>query len=171
MIRRFVPLAVSLSLLCATSMALAQSTGAADAASVPAADSAVPVVQTAPPVPVMVPQQDPLIKTDVKIGTGAEAGPGATVAVHYTGWLYKPMATRQRGRQFDSSISRGEPIEFVLGVGRVIKGWDQGVTGMKVGGKRTLIIPAHLAYGKRGSPGSIPPDADLIFDVELMSVK
>ena len=116
-------------------------------------------------------QQDLLQKTDTKIGTGAEAGTGSTVAVHYTGWLYKPMATRQRGRQFDSSISRGEPIEFVLGIGRVIKGWDQGVAGMKVGGKRTLIIPAHLAYGKRGSPGSIPPDADLIFDVELVSVK
>lgn len=171
MIRRLVPLAVSLSLFCSATAALAQSTGAADAASAPATDSAVPVVQTVPPVPAMEPQQDPLIKTDVKIGTGAMAGPGSTVAVHYTGWLYKPMATRQRGRQFDSSIARGEPIEFVLGIGRVIKGWDQGVAGMKVGGKRTLIIPAHLAYGKRGSPGSIPPDADLIFDVELVSVK
>jgi len=115
---------------------------------------------------------DPLIKTDTKIGTGPEATVGSTVYMHYTGWLYKPMATRQRGRQFDSSITRGEPLDFVLGTGRVIKGWDQGVLGMKVGGKRTLIIPAHLAYGKRGAPGGgIPPDADLIFDVELVKIK
>ncbi len=152
----------------------AQSTApAATDAAAPAAAPAVEAVPTITPsaaAPAMV-QQDLLQKTDTRIGTGAEAGTGSTVAVHYTGWLYKPMATRQRGRQFDSSISRGEPIEFVLGIGRVIKGWDQGVAGMKVGGKRTLIIPSHLAYGKRGSPGSIPPDADLIFDVELVSVK
>ncbi|HEY0487950.1 MAG TPA: FKBP-type peptidyl-prolyl cis-trans isomerase, partial [Telluria sp.] len=89
----------------------------------------------------------------------------------YTGWFYKPMAKNQRGRKFDSSIGR-EPLEFQLGAGRVIKGWEQGVAGMKVGGKRTLIIPSHLAYGKRGAgSGVIPPDADLIFDVELLQVK
>ena len=118
------------------------------------------------------PVPDPMTITDVKVGTGAEATPGSTIRAHYTGWFYKPLATRQRGREFDSSRGRGEPLEFVLGVGRVIKGWDQGIAGMKVGGKRTLIIPGHLAYGKRGAPGAgIPPDADLIFDVELVSVK
>ncbi|NHZ37237.1 FKBP-type peptidyl-prolyl cis-trans isomerase [Massilia sp. CCM 8692] len=118
------------------------------------------------------PVLDPLVATDIKVGSGAEATAGSKVFVHYTGWLYKPMATRQRGRQFDSSLSRGAPLEFVLGTGRVIKGWDQGVLGMKVGGKRTLVIPSYLAYGKRGAPGGgIPPDADLIFDVELVNVK
>jgi len=127
-----------------------------------------PAAPAAPAAPVL----DPLVKTDTKVGTGPEATVGSTVFVHYTGWLYKPMAARQRGRQFDSSVSRGEPLDFVLGTGRVIKGWDQGVAGMKVGGKRTLIIPSHLAYGKRGAPGGgIPPDADLIFDVELVKVK
>jgi FKBP-type peptidyl-prolyl cis-trans isomerase FkpA len=108
---------------------------------------------------------------DVKVGTGAEAVSGQTVRVHYTGWLYKELAPKQRARQFDSSAGR-EPLEFQLGAGRVIKGWDQGVAGMKVGGKRTLIIPAELAYGKRGAGGGmIPPDAELIFDVELLGVK
>ena len=130
-----------------------------------------PPMPATPPAPVE-PVLDPLVKTDIKVGTGPEAGVGSTVFVHYTGWLYKPMATRQRGRQFDSSIPRGEPLDFVLGTGRVIKGWDQGVLGMKVGGKRTLVIPAHLAYGKRGAPGGgIPPDADLIFDVDLVKIK
>ena len=132
---------------------------------------ATPPDTTPPPAPAE-PVLDPLVKTDTKVGTGPEATVGSTVYMHYTGWLYKPMATRQRGRQFDSSITRGEPLDFVLGTGRVIKGWDQGVLGMKVGGKRTLIIPAHLAYGKRGAPGGgIPPDADLIFDVELVKIK
>jgi FKBP-type peptidyl-prolyl cis-trans isomerase FkpA len=114
---------------------------------------------------------DPLVKTDIVVGKGAEAMPGSKVFVHYTGWLYKPMAPRQRGRQFDSSISRGEPLEFVLGAGRVIKGWDQGIKGMRVGGKRTLIIPSHLAYGSRGAGTMIGPGADLIFDVQLVDVK
>jgi FKBP-type peptidyl-prolyl cis-trans isomerase FkpA len=90
--------------------------------------------------------------------------------VNYTGWLYKPLAAKQRGRQFDSSVGRA-PLDFQLGAGRVIKGWDQGVAGMKVGGKRTLIIPSHLAYGSRGAGDAIPPGADLIFDVELLDVK
>jgi FKBP-type peptidyl-prolyl cis-trans isomerase FkpA len=116
---------------------------------------------------------DPLVKIDNVVGTGKEATAGSNVVVNYTGWFYKPMATRQRGRKFDSSLDAGrEPLEFQLGAGRVIKGWDQGVAGMKVGGKRTLIIPSELAYGKRGAGGgSIPADADLIFDVELLDVK
>jgi FKBP-type peptidyl-prolyl cis-trans isomerase FkpA len=109
---------------------------------------------------------------DNVVGKGKEAAVGKTVVVNYTGWFYKPLAAKQRGRKFDSSLNPGrEPLEFPLGAGRVIKGWDQGVAGMKVGGKRTLIIPSDLAYGKRGSPGGIPPDSDLIFDVELLDVK
>jgi FKBP-type peptidyl-prolyl cis-trans isomerase FkpA len=116
---------------------------------------------------------DSLIKIDNVVGTGKQAGVGSNIVVNYTGWYYKPMATRQRGRKFDSSLDAGrEPLEFQLGAGKVIKGWDQGVVGMKVGGKRTLVIPSDLAYGKRGAGGgSIPPDSDLIFDVELLDVK
>ncbi|TFW20722.1 FKBP-type peptidyl-prolyl cis-trans isomerase [Duganella callida] len=118
------------------------------------------------------PAAEQLIITDTKIGTGREATTGATVYMHYSGWLYRPLAKGMHGRLFDSSYPRGEPLDFVLGAGRVIKGWDQGVQGMKVGGKRTLIIPAELAYGSRPSPGSnIPPNSALIFDVELVDVK
>ncbi len=127
--------------------------------------------QTQEAAPAAEPTPDPLVINDVKLGTGKEAYTGANVLVHYTGWLFKSMALKQHGRKFDSSRDRGDPLDFQLGVGRVIKGWDQGVIGMKVGGQRTLIIPAHLAYGKKGSPGMIPPDADLIFDVELIEVK
>lgn len=112
-----------------------------------------------------------LIKTDVKVGTGDEAKSGQKVAVHYTGWLYDPKAKDKHGKKFDSSVDRGKPFEFPLGAGRVIKGWDQGVAGMKVGGKRTLTIPAQLAYGPRGAGGLIPPGATLVFDVELIEVK
>ena len=116
------------------------------------------------------PEAEKLIMTDHKIGKGAEATPGAMVYMHYTGWLYRPLAKNQRGRKFDSSIPRGEPLDFRLGTGKVIKGWDQGIVGMKVGGKRTLIIPADLAYGPKAM-GDIPPNSALIFDVELMDVK
>jgi FKBP-type peptidyl-prolyl cis-trans isomerase FkpA len=108
-------------------------------------------------------------KIDTKVGSGKTAVSGNTVSVHYTGWLYAPKANNQHGAQFDSSVG-GEPFTFQLGAGRVIKGWDEGVAGMKVGGKRTLIIPADLAYGARGV-GPIPPNATLIFDVELIDVK
>jgi FKBP-type peptidyl-prolyl cis-trans isomerase FkpA len=111
---------------------------------------------------------------DTVVGKGKEATVGSNVTVNYTGWFYKPMAKKQRGRKFDSSLDAGRsPLDFRLGAGMVIKGWEQGVSGMKVGGKRTLIIPSELAYGKRGSPGpgGIPPDSDLIFDVELLDVK
>jgi len=131
-----------------------------------------------PPVPVTPPvaaeTQAPQVEiVDRVVGTGKEASLGSNVVVNYTGWFHKPLAKQQRGRKFDSSLDNGrDPLEFQLGAGRVIKGWEQGVAGMKVGGKRTLIIPSALAYGKRGAGGGmIPPDADLIFDVELLNVK
>jgi len=112
-----------------------------------------------------------LVKTDVKKGSGAQATTGKKVTVHYTGWLYDEAAADHRGKKFDSSRDRGTPFEFPLGAGQVIKGWDLGVEGMKVGGKRTLIIPASLGYGARGAGGVIPPNAMLVFDVELLGVQ
>ncbi len=105
---------------------------------------------------------------DTKVGTGPSPKPGQTVVVHYTGWLYEGG---KRGKKFDSSVDRGQPFEFPLGKGQVIAGWDQGVATMKVGGKRTLIIPPSLGYGANGAGGVIPPNATLIFDVELLGVK
>ena len=112
-----------------------------------------------------------LQKIDVKQGTGAEAVPGKVVVVHYTGWLYDPAKPDNHGNKFDSSRDAGRPFDFPLGGGRVIKGWDQGVAGMKVGGQRTLVIPPDMGYGARGFPGAIPPNSVLIFDVELLEVK
>ena len=112
-----------------------------------------------------------LQKTDVKQGTGAEAVAGHTVVVHYTGWLYDTSKPDSHGAKFDSSRDRNAPFSFPLGAGRVIKGWDEGVAGMKVGGQRTLVIPPQLGYGARGAGGVIPPNATLIFDVELLDVK
>jgi FKBP-type peptidyl-prolyl cis-trans isomerase len=111
-----------------------------------------------------------LQKIDVKVGSGAEAVKGKAVIVHYTGWLYDP-ATSQKGAKFDSSRDRNQPFGFPLGEGRVIRGWDEGVQGMKVGGQRTLIIPPDMGYGAKGAGGVIPPNATLIFDVELIEVK
>ena len=112
-----------------------------------------------------------LIKTDNKLGEGVPATSGKQVSVHYTGWLYDEAAPGNKGKKFDSSRDRNEPFDFPLGAGRVIKGWDQGVEGMKVGGQRTLVIPAHLGYGARGAGGVIPPNATLVFDVELLAVR
>ncbi len=112
-----------------------------------------------------------LIKTDIKLGEGDLATSGKEVLVHYTGWLYDEAAPDHKGAKFDSSRDRHEPFDFPLGEGNVIKGWDQGVEGMKVGGQRTLIIPAHLGYGARGAGGVIPPNATLVFDVELLAVR
>ena len=113
----------------------------------------------------------PLIQNDTKLGTGTEAVSGKNVSVHYTGWLYDEAAPEHKGKKFDSSRDRNEPFEFSLGAGMVIKGWDQGVVGMKIGGQRTLIIPAAMGYGARGAGGVIPPNATLVFDVELLAVK
>src|SRR4051812_719218 len=105
---------------------------------------------------------------DTQAGTGATPKAGQTCVMHYTGWLYENGA---KGKKFDSSVDRGQPFEFPIGQGRVIAGWDEGVATMKVGGKRTLIIPPELGYGARGAGGVIPPNATLIFDVELLNVK
>ncbi len=105
---------------------------------------------------------------DTKVGSGAQPKKGQTVVVDYTGWLYENGA---KGAKFDSSVDRGYPFMFKLGEGQVIQGWDDGVASMKVGGKRTLIIPPGLAYGSRGAGGLIPPNATLIFDVELLGLK
>ncbi|GAA0406115.1 hypothetical protein GCM10009133_13450 [Cocleimonas flava] len=110
-------------------------------------------------------------KIDVVVGDGSVATAGQTVSVHYTGWLFEPDASDNHGTKFDSSVDRGQPFQFPLGGGRVIKGWDQGVEGMKVGGKRTLIIPPEMGYGARGAGRVIPPNATLIFDVELLGVE
>jgi FKBP-type peptidyl-prolyl cis-trans isomerase FkpA len=148
--------------------AAATDTSAAAQAAAQAATNA----QAAQPVPPAAtgPQLEVI---DRVVGKGREATVGSTVRVNYTGWFHRPMSTTGRGKKFDSSLDGGrEPLEFRLGAGQVIKGWEQGVAGMKIGGKRTLIIPSQLAYGKRGAPGgSIPPDTDLIFDVELLGVK
>jgi FKBP-type peptidyl-prolyl cis-trans isomerase FkpA len=111
-----------------------------------------------------------LMKQDVKTGTGDEATPGRRVQVHYTGWLYDEGKSDHKGTKFDSSRDRNEPFTFRLGAGEVIPGWDQGVAGMKVGGQRTLTIPPALGYGAQGAGGVIPPNATLVFDVELLNV-
>lgn len=108
--------------------------------------------------------------TDVRVGTGAEAVAGRSVSVHYTGWLYSETAADKHGTKFDSSLDRNQPFQFILGAGQVIRGWDQGVVGMKVGGQRTLVIPPSLGYGSAGASGVIPGNATLVFDIQLLSV-
>ena len=112
-----------------------------------------------------------LQKIDTVPGTGREAEPGFKVTVHYTGWLYDEKAPDHKGKKFDSSLDRNDPFKFDLGAGQVIQGWDEGFAGMKIGGKRTLIIPPEMGYGARGAGGAIPPNATLVFDVELLDVK
>ena len=112
-----------------------------------------------------------LQKNDTVVGTGREAESGFNVTVHYTGWLYDEKAADHKGKKFDNSLDRKEPFKFDLGAGQVIQGWDEGFAGMKIGGKRTLVIPSEMGYGTRGAGGVIPPNATLIFDVELLDVK
>ena len=112
-----------------------------------------------------------LQKIDTQVGTGREAEAGFNVTVHYTGWLYEETAEGHKGKKFDSSLDRNQPFNFFLGGGQVIQGWDEGFAGMKIGGKRTLVIPSEMGYGARGAGGAIPPNAALIFDVELLDVK
>ena len=109
-----------------------------------------------------------LIITDNKVGDGREAEKGLTVTVHYSGWLYE---NGEKTTKFDSSVDRREPFSFVLGVGQVIKGWDNGVSGMQVGGSRTIVIPSDMGYGSRGAGSVIPPNSDLIFEVELIEIQ
>lgn len=126
------------------------------------------LVGTALAAPEVVTTASGLRYQELVVGEGAQAVAGQRVSVHYTGWLDQDG---QKGRQFDSSRDRGQPFPFPLGAGRVIKGWDEGVAGMRVGGKRLLMIPAKLGYGSRGAGGVIPPNADLLFDVELLGVE
>ena len=111
-----------------------------------------------------------LVSVDRKVGDGAEAVAGKRVTVHYTGWLFDATKPENKGRKFDSSRDRNDPFTFRLGGREVIEGWDRGVAGMKVGGQRTLTIPADMGYGSRGAGGVIPPNATLLFDVELLNV-
>jgi FKBP-type peptidyl-prolyl cis-trans isomerase len=152
---RQMPLMLSAALLLGASLAFAQ-TGTTDSSTTSSKMDA---------------KLNELQKIDNKLGTGAEAINGASVVVHYTGWLYAPAAPDHKGTKFDSSRDRNEPFVFPLGGGRVIRGWDEGVAGMKVGGQRTLIIPPDMGYGSRGAGGVIPPGATLVFDVELLDVK
>jgi FKBP-type peptidyl-prolyl cis-trans isomerase FkpA len=112
-----------------------------------------------------------LVIQDLRVGDGTVAEPGALAVVHYTGWLYDESAADRRGSKFDSSVDRGQPFSFPLGAGRVIRGWDQGVAGMRVGGKRVLFIPPQLGYGDRGAGNVIPPGATLVFEVELLDLR
>lgn len=112
-----------------------------------------------------------LIRQDARVGTGAEAQSGRAVTVHYTGWLHDTSRPDGKGAKFDSSRDRNEPFSFNLGAGEVIRGWDEGVAGMRVGGQRTLTIPPAMGYGARGAGGVIPPNATLLFDVELLEVR
>lgn len=117
------------------------------------------------------PKSGELIKIDVKLGEGAETIVGHDVTMHYTGWLYDETAPDHLGKKFDSSRDLGQPFTFIFGRGQVIEGWDQGLIGMKIGGRRTLIIPAELAYGESGAGNVIPPNAKLVFDIEFIGMR
>ena len=145
---------------------------ASEAAPAPAAEVAAGETAAAPATPTPSGSETmDLKKTDLAPGTGAEISSGQTALVHYTGWLYDERVADKRGEEFDSSVERGEPFTFLLGAGQVIRGWDDGVAGMKVGGQRTLTIPPDMGYGARGAGGAIPPNATLVFDVELLDVR
>ena len=159
--RRVLPLGASAIVALAFAAAVGQSAAQSPAAAAPAASLSSTVGANV----------TELKKIDSKQGAGAEAVAGKVVIVHYTGWLYDPKAPDQKGKQFDSSVGRPTPFSFLIGRGKVIKGWDEGVAGMKVGGKRTLVIPPAMGYGARGAGGVIPPNATLVFDVELLEVK
>ena len=137
----------------------------------PAPPPAEPVKPTAPPAAKQPPARPAFTRTDLQVGTGQEAHKGRNISVHYSGWLYDPTKPEMKGRMFDSSRGR-EPFNFQLGAGQVIPGWDQGFDGMKIGGRRRLIIPPSLGYGVDGAGGGIiPPNATLIFEMELLDVK
>jgi FKBP-type peptidyl-prolyl cis-trans isomerase len=152
----------ALALLCCLAVVTAACSGGQSSSNEPAPDPNTPMADSG---------ITALQMTDTTPGTGAEARPGQTVRVHYTGWLYDANAADKRGTKFDSSVDRGEPFDFALGTGGVIPGWDEGVKGMKVGGKRVLTIPPQMAYGRNGAGGVIPPNATLVFEVELLGVQ
>ncbi|GEM_PF-2261778 len=160
-----IPSSLSLAslILASLTLVLAQGSSIAQTAAAPAAAEPI-TVATAPA------KITDLIKIDTVIGTGTEATPGSYLDVNYTGWIYNPNAADRHGTMFDSSSNSGRPLTFQLDARSVIRGWDLGIRGMKVGGKRTLIIPGYLAYGPKGST-SIPPNATLIFDVEVVSAR
>ena len=154
--------------ICLAALAMTLSLGASEQVkAAPAKKKAAPKT-TKPKEPKMITTDSGLKYVDTVVGTGAAPQRGQQCMVHYTGWL---SDKGQRGKKFDSSVDRGQPLPIPIGVGRVIKGWDEGVLTMKVGGKRTLYIPSYLGYGPKGAGGDIPPNADLIFDVELLSVQ
>lgn len=161
-----VALVALLAVACTPREEPAKSADAAPAATAPAAEAA-PTAPASTGTETMA-----LQKIDLKPGTGAEIKSGQTALVHYTGWLYDAAAPENKGKKFDSSLDRNEPFEFPVGGGFVIKGWDEGVVGMKVGGVRKLVIPPELGYGTRGAGGGlIPPGATLVFDVELVEIR
>jgi len=143
----------------------------AESAPAPAGTSAAPAESSAPAPASTGNEIMAMEKTDLAPGTGAEIKSGQTALVHYTGWLYDVAAPEHKGKKFDSSVDRNEPFEFPVGAGMVIRGWDEGVVGMKVGGKRRLVIPPEMGYGARGAGGVIPPGATLVFDVELVEIR
>ncbi len=169
--------ALACALALATPAALAQ-TKPAPRAGAPEAKAAAPATPAAPAAPAAAApaeKESKMVKTetglgyeDLVVGTGPSPATGQTCVMHYTGWLWVNEA---KGTKFDSSVDRGRPFEFPIGTGRVIKGWDEGVATMKVGGKRTLLIPPQLGYGDRGAGNVIPPGATLLFEVELLGVK
>ncbi|MCE2724517.1 MAG: FKBP-type peptidyl-prolyl cis-trans isomerase [Burkholderiales bacterium] len=129
---------------------------------------------TTPPVPVYPSAVTALTKIDTVVGAGTIAAVGSIARVHYSGWLFVPGTNGgpgSKGNKFDSSLDRNDPFEFTIGQRRVIAGWEQGVAGMAVGGKRSLIIPPDLGYGARGAGGVIPPNATLVFEIELLAIK
>ena len=154
--------------LCLAVLALASFT-ACKPASPPASEQAAPASASEPAAPAAAPITE-LQKTDLAVGTGDAIVAGKEAVVHYTGWLYDPQASEQKGSKFDSSRDRGQPFSFTVGAGSVIRGWDEGVAGMQVGGQRRLIIPPDMAYGDRAT-GTIPPGSTLLFDVELLAIK
>ena len=159
MVKKFMAVAMVAALAC---VALAQEKAPAKEPAKKSTTAQAPAKKAAGPPPVIT--ASGLKYWDLRVGTGTEAVKGKTVRVHYTGWL-------TNGKKFDSSVDRGQPYQLKLGAGEVIKGWDEGIAGMKVGGRRKLEIPPALAYGDRGYPGAIPPKATLIFEVELLGVR
>jgi FKBP-type peptidyl-prolyl cis-trans isomerase len=161
--------ALAVSLLAACS---SRDKAADEAATPPATDAAAPSEPVADATSATGTENMPLQKIELAPGAGAEIKSGQTALVHYTGWLYDAATPENKGKKFDSSVDRNEPFEFPVGAGMVIKGWDEGVVGMKPGGKRRLVIPADMGYGARGAGGGlIPGGATLVFDVELVEIR